>query len=165
MRTTKSYPVAPGQPVITRSRAVWREAMKFEAGSGQRTHAIDGNSDSAPSPVETLLSAVATCSGSDVVDFLEKRRTPLTSMEIDVVATRRTEQPRRVMKLEITFTLEGAAIEREQAERAIKLSFENYCTVAASLAGDIDVRSTLVLNGERSEPVQQAMFSATFPPR
>ena len=163
MRQTKSYPVAPGQPVITRSRAVWREAMRFEAGSGERTHAIDGNSDTAPSPVETLLSAVATCSGSDVVDFLEKRRTPLTSMEIDVVATRRTEQPRRVMKLDVTFTLEGAAIEPEQAERAIRLSFENYCTVAASLAGDIELMSTLVLNGTRAEPVHHKMFSASFP--
>ena len=163
MRTTKSYPVAPGQPVITRSHAVWREALRFDAGSGQRTHAIDGNSDTAPSPVETLLSAIGTCSGSDLVDYLEKRRTPLTRLEVDVVATRRTEQPRRVMKLDITFTVEGPAIEREQAERAIRLSFENYCTVAASLAGDIELNSVLVLNGTRHEPVPHPMFSATFP--
>jgi len=163
MRQTKSYPVAPGQPVITRSRAVWREAMRFEACSGQRTHVIDGGSEAAPSPVETLLNAIATCSGSDVVDFLEKRRTPLTSMEIDVVATRRVEQPRRVLTLEITFTLEGTTIEPEQADRAIRLSFENYCTVAASLAGDIELTSVLVLNGQRGEPVKQRMFSATFP--
>ena len=162
MRQTKSYPVAPGQPVITRSRAVWGQDMRFEAGSGQRTHAIDASSEAAPSPVETLLNAVATCSGSDVVDFLAKRRTPLTSMEIDVVATRRVEQPRRVMTLEITFTLQGAAIEPEQAERAIRLSFENYCTVAASLAGDIALTSILVLNGKRGEPVKHAMFSATM---
>jgi putative redox protein len=162
MRQTKSY-VAPGQPVITRSHAVWREGMRFDAGSGKRTHAIDGKSEAAPSPVETLLSAIATCSGSDVVDFLEKRRTPLTAMEIDVVATRRTEQPRRLMKLEITFSLQGATIEPDQAERAIALSFERYCTVAASLAGDIEVTSVLVLNGKRGEPVKQPMFSATFP--
>jgi putative redox protein len=164
MRQTKSY-VAPGKPVVTRSRAVWREAMVFQAGSGERTHTIDGHSNVAPSPVETLLSAIATCSGSDVVDFLEKRRTPLTSMTIETVATRRTEQPRRVMQLEITFTLEGATIEAEQAERAIRLSFENYCTVAASLAGDIELTSVLVLNGSRGEPVRHTMFSATFPPR
>jgi putative redox protein len=137
--------------------------MRFDAGNGQRTHAIDGKSEAAPSPVETLLNAIATCSGSDVVDFLEKRRTPLSGMEIDVVATRRTEHPRRVMQLEITFSLQGATIERDQAERAIALSFERYCTVAASLAGDIEVNSVLVLNGQRGEPVKQPMFSATFP--
>ena len=163
MKQTKSYPVAPGQPVLTRSRAIWLEGMRFEAVSGDRKQIIDANSDTAPSPVETLLNAIVTCSGSDVVDFLEKRRTPVASLEIDVVATRRPEQPRRVMKLDTTFTVGGPGIEREQAERAIHVSFEKYCTVAASLAGDIELTSVLVLNGERNEPVRHKMFSATFP--
>jgi putative redox protein len=150
-------------PVVTKSRAVWRGGMAFDAGTGDRMHAIDGNSKEAPSPVETLLNALATCTGSDVTDFLEKRRTPLTRMEIDVAATRRGDYPRRVLKLELTFTLEGATIETEQAERAIKVSFERYCTVAASLAGDIDLTSILVLNGKRGAPVKHAMFSATYP--
>lgn len=149
----------PKAPVITRSHASWRGGMLFDAGSGDRTHAIDGDSKAAPSPVETLLNALATCSGSDVVDFLEKRRTPPKRMEIDVGATRRGDYPRRVMKLEITFTIDGDAIEREQAERSIHLSFERYCTVAASLAGDIELTSVLVLNGQRGEPVVQPMYS------
>lgn len=149
-------------PVVTRSRAIWRGALLFDAGNGTRTHAIDGDSKESPSPVETLLGALGACSGSDVVDFLEKRRTPLTRMEVDVVATRRGEHPRRVMQLEVTFTVDGQDVEADQAERAIRLSFERYCTVAASLAGDIDVSSVLVLNGKRRERVKQPMFSATF---
>jgi putative redox protein len=163
MKQTKSYPVAPGQPVLTRSRAIWLEGMRFEAVSGERRQIIDANSDTAPSPVETLLNAIITCSGSDVVDFLEKRRTPVASLEIDIVATRRSEQPRRVMKLETTFTIGGQGIEPDQAERAIGVSFEKYCTVAASLAGDIELTSVLLLNGQRGEPVRHRMFSATFP--
>ena len=149
-------------PVVTKSRAVWRGGMLFDAGSGDRIHAIDGNSKVAPSPVETLLNALAACTGSDVTDFLEKRRTPLTRMEIDVVATRRGDYPRRVTKLEVTFTLDGPTIETEQAERAIKVSFERYCTVAASLAGDIDLASILILNGKRGAPVKHLMFAATL---
>jgi putative redox protein len=137
--------------------------MLFEAGSGERMHAIDGNSKEAPSPVETLLNALASCSGSDVSEFMEKRRTPLTRMEIDVAATRRGDFPRRVLKLELTFTIDGKTIEPDQAERAIKVSFERYCTVAASLAGDIELTSILILNGARGEPVRHAMFSATYP--
>lgn len=137
--------------------------MRFDAGSGARLQPIDADSKEAPSPVETLLNALATCTGSDVVDFLEKRRTPISAMEIDVVATRRGEYPRRVMKLELTFSISGDRVEREQAERALRVSFERYCTVAASLAGDIELTSILVLNGERGDPIQQPMFSATFP--
>lgn len=153
----------PKPPVVTKTRAVWRGGMVFDAGSGDRTHAIDGNSMSAPSPVETLLNALASCSGTDVAEFLEKRRTPFKRLEIDVAATRRGDFPRRVMKLELRFTLDGEGIEREQAERAIRVSFERYCTVAASLAGDIELTSMLVLNGEHGEPVRHVMFSATFP--
>lgn len=154
----------PKPSVITKARAVWRRGMLFDAGSADftRVHAIDGDGKEAASPVEAFLAALAACSGSDVFDFLEKRRTSLTRMEIDVAATRRGDYPRRVMQCEIVFVIDGTTIERDQAERAIRLSFERYCTVAGSMAGDIEMRSVLVLNGERGERVVQPMFSATF---
>ena len=155
---------APARPSvgnpITRSHSVWKSGMLFESGSGERTHMIDGQSKQAPSPVETLLGAVATCAGSDVVDILGKQRTPPKRFEIDVVAVRRAEHPRRVQELEVTFTIDGDGITKEQGERAIALSIEKYCTVAASLAGDIPFTSILVLNGERGEPTRQPMFSS-----
>jgi putative redox protein len=155
---------APARPSvgnpITKSHSVWKGGMLFESGAGERTHLIDGQSKQAPSPVETLLSAIATCAGSDVVDILGKQRTPPKRLEIDVVAVRRAEFPRRVQQLEVTFTIDGDGIATDQAERAIALSIEKYCTVAASLAGDITFMSVLVLNGARSNPIEQPMFSA-----
>jgi putative redox protein len=103
--------------------------------------------------VETLLNAVATCSGVDVLDVLAKRRTPAERMVVNVSATRRSEAPRRVQRLELEFHIDGAGIAVEHAERAIQLSFEKYCSVAASLAPDIIAETTLVLNGER-QPTQ-----------
>ena len=148
-----------GNP-IARSHAVWKGGLLYEAGVGERTHLIDGNSKQAPSPVETLLSSLGTCAASDVVEILTKQRTPPSSLEVDVMATRRAEFPRRVLTAEVTLTMNGTGISREQAERAMALSVEKYCTVAASLAGDIELSSIIVLNGERGEPVVQPMFSA-----
>ena len=157
-------PKAPARPSIgnpiARSHSVWRQGLEFVSGVDTRTHIIDGKSKSAPSPVETLLGAVGTCAGSDVVDILEKQRTPLKALTVDVVGTRRPEHPRRIIALDVTFTIEGDQIEVAQAERAIALSIEKYCTVAASLAGDITFNSTLVLNGTTHPPVQQTMFNA-----
>lgn len=147
---------------IGHSHSVWQGGLRFVAGIGERVHAIDGNSKTAPSPVETLLNAFGTCAGSDVVDFLEKRRTPVTRLEVDIAAARRGEHPRRITAVEMTFTMDGPDIELEQAERAIHLSFEKYCTVGASLAGDIALTSVLVLNGQSYEPVVQPMFSASL---
>ena len=135
----------------------------FDSGVDGRVHLIDGNSKLAPSPVETLLGSLGTCAGSDVVDILTKQRTAPRKLEVDVVAMRRSEHPRRVLSLEVTFTIEGREIERAQAERAVALSVEKYCTVAATIAGDVTFTSIIVLNGERGEPVLQPMFSASFP--
>jgi putative redox protein len=156
-------PVRPstGNP-IARSHAEWVKGMEFIVGVGERTHTIDGKSKIAPSPVETLLGAIGTCAASDVVEILEKQRTPMEKFSVDVMAVRRADFPRRVEQLEVTFTITGKGIEREKAERAIDLSIQKYCTVAASLAGDIVMSSVLVLNGETGSAITQPMFSKNF---
>jgi len=160
-------PPPPARPSVgiptVRSHAVWRGGLLFEAGVGERLQQIDGNSKVAPSPVETLLSTIGTCAAADVVDILTKQRTPPERLEVEVFATRRPEHPRRLMTVELTFEIDGVRLEAAQVERAIALSIEKYCTVAATLAGDIGMTTTVVLNGKRQEPVKHAMFSASFP--
>lgn len=151
---------ASAKPVVTKTRATWRGDHRFDAGPEGRTAPIDADSRSAPGPVETLLNALATCSGVDVLDILAKRRTPVERFAIDVIATRRTEAPRRVERLEITFHVDGTDIAAADAERAIELSFEKYCSVAASLAPDIRTETTLVLNGERHPPRQRTIWAS-----
>jgi putative redox protein len=160
-QSPKAAPARPsiGNPVA-RARAVWKGELLFEAGVGERTHLVDGNSKRAPSPVETLLGAVGTCAGSDVADILAKQRTPPKTMVVEVLGTRRPEHPRRVIAVETTFTIEGERIERAQAERAVALSIEKYCSVAASLAGDVEITTVVVLNGEAGQPVKQPNFNA-----
>ena len=151
----------PTKPVITTSRAVWRGERLFDAGPEGRSVVVDANARTAPGPVETLLNACATCSGVDVIDILEKRRTPIERLEVRVSATRRPMAPRRVQRLELEFHIDGALIEAEHAERAIQLSFEKYCSVAASLAPDIVAESVLVLNGTRFPPRPRQMWQAS----
>lgn len=147
------------KPVITTSRAVWRGDHRFEAGPEGRTAVVDADAKTAPGPVETLLNAIASCSGVDVLDILAKRRTPAEKFVVNVTATRRSEAPRRVQRLDIEFHVDGPDIEAEHAERAIALSFDKYCSVAASLAPDIVAETTLVLNGERRPAQRRKMWT------
>ena len=151
---------ASTKPVVTKSRAVWLGEHRFEAGPEGRTAPVDADSKSAPGPVETLLNAIATCSGVDVIDILAKRRTPAERFVVNVTATRRSEAPRRVMRLEIEFQIDGAGIEIEHAERAIELSFEKYCSVVGSLAPDIVAETILVLNGDRRPRQRRRIWTA-----
>jgi putative redox protein len=154
---------APTQakPVITRSRAVWRGEHRFDAGPDGRTAPVDADAKTAPGPVETLLNAVATCTSVDVLDILAKRRTPAERFEVTVSATRRAEAPRRVQRLELEFHIDSRTIDAPNAERAIHLAFEKYCSVAASLAPDIVTETTLVLNGERHAPQRRVMWDSS----
>jgi putative redox protein len=138
--------------------AVWRGPGQFDSGrAGAPAALIDSAAKAAQSPPDLLLSALATCSGLDVVDILAKRKTPVESLEVDVVGERREEHPRRFVAIDTTFDVRGPGIERVHAERAVALSFEKYCTVAASLASDIVVHATVLLNGELGERVRQTL--------
>jgi putative redox protein len=149
-------------PVITRSEITWRGERSFDAGPAGRTHVIDGAAKSAPGPVETLLDSLAACSSLDVIDIIEKRRTPVERLVVRVAAERRPEYPRRLMRVDLEFVIDGATIERDAAERAIQLSFERYCSVAGSLAPDIIVETRLTLNGQESPSVRQKIWSPTI---
>jgi len=156
--SSTASPPAPAAPVITKSEVTWRGERAFDAGPTGRQHRIEAGGPSAPGPVEALLGAVATCSSLDVIDILAKRRTPVERLNVSVVAERRPEHPRRVTRLDLTFCIDGAGIEREHAERAIQLSFERYCSVAASLASDIAVTAALTLNGESHPPIRMSVW-------
>ena len=144
---------------ITKWSARLKEPHIFESGPPGRTHLIDADSKLAPGPVETLLGAILTCSATDIIDILAKRRTPVRRFEASITAHRRAEHPRRVMRLELEYHIDGDGIEPDHAERAIELAFEGYCTVVASLGPDILAQSLLVLNGRHGEPRPRRMWT------
>ena len=137
--------------------AAWLGEHRFDTGrpDGPVTR-LDGSADSGQSPPDALLSSLAACSGIDVVDILAKRRTPVERLTIDVEGDRRETPPRRFIALRITYHVHGAGIEAVHAERAVALAFEKYCSVASSLAPDMTVETTVVLNGVAGTPVRQS---------
>lgn len=127
----------------------WVGDRVFDSGRpGRPTARVDGDGKTAPSPVDTLLNALATCSAVDVVDILAKRRTPVESLEIDVVAKRVDTVPRRLEHVMLTYRIGGAGIERVHAERAVQLAVTKYCSVRDSLRPDVPVEWTIELEAE-----------------
>jgi putative redox protein len=126
----------------------WVGGHRFDAGRPNGpTARIDGDGETGQSPPETLLSALATCVSYDVIDILAKQRTPIESLEIDVVGQRVDTIPRRYKHITLNFRIGGKGIEKDKALRAIELSATNYCSVGDSLRSDILVDWTLQLLG------------------
>jgi len=119
----------------------------FEAGRPNGpTARIDGEGVTGQSPPETLLSALATCVSYDVIDILAKQRTPLTSLEIDVVGERVDTVPRRYKHVTMNFRMSGQGLEEEKVLRAIELSTNKYCSVRETLRPDLQIDWTVEIS-------------------
>ncbi|MEX0691200.1 MAG: OsmC family protein [Gemmatimonadales bacterium] len=103
------------------------------------TITIDGDGEAGPSPMITLLLAAAGCAASDVVLILKKMRVALDGLHVTVGGTRREENPRRYLSLRYRFEVRSPDVTQDQADRAVALSLEKYCSVAHSLAPDIAI--------------------------
>lgn len=138
----------PGVEVkmVNRVHVVWDGDHRFDAGRpGGVAHRIDASAQTGPSPVDTLLNALAACTAVDVVDILAKRRTPARSLEVDVEGARSAATPARLVGILLTYRIAGAGIERVHAERAIELAVTKYCSVRDSLDPNLPVRWALEL--------------------
>lgn len=146
MSVTREYQ-AQGKKRVNHIVARWSEGEAFDAGEpGKTTVRIDGMKVSGPGPVDMLLSALATCSAIDIVSIMNKRRTPLASLDIDVRGERASTVPARLTSIAMIYRLAGDGIDREAAERAIDLALNKYCSVRDSLDPSIPIEWTLVLN-------------------
>ena len=95
------------------------------------------------SPMEALLAALATCTAYDVVEIMQKRRTPLASYRIEVEGLRAETDPKRFTQITVRHLAAGPGVNAEQLRRAAQLSHEKYCSVAASLSSEIVVEAVL----------------------
>jgi putative redox protein len=147
----------------TRVHVSWRGGRRYEVNRpGGKPITVDGNREDGPGPVEALLGTLAACAAIDVIDYLEKRRTPAARLEVVVAGVRNPTPPRRVLSARLEFEVDGEGIEAEHVERSIALAFSTYCSVAATLAPDVELSTRLVLNGvARTDVVQRSAQDAT----
>ena len=103
------------------------------------------------SPMETILMAVASCSGIDMVSIMKKQRQNITAFSAEVEGERIEQDEAKPFKtINVKFMLEGD-IDPKKAERAAALSFEKYCSVSKTLEPNVTVNYEVYVNGEKVE--------------
>lgn len=117
----------------------WDQALVFEgAGRSGMPLVMDGGGTMGPSPMESLLMALASCMGIDVVDILKKMRVEFDGLAVRADADRRPEPPRRFTAIRLTYEVRGVADDAQpKLQRAIDLSRDRYCSVLHSLDPDM----------------------------
>lgn len=127
------------QPV----KVKWTGAKQF-IGTDSGKHSIvisshDDENHTGMRPSDLLLIGLASCSGYDVVNILEKKRLVLNTLEIEVFPTQDPEPPQTFRRIHLSFHLKGNGLTGKAVDQAIKLSLEKYCPVASTLSEKVEI--------------------------
>jgi len=112
----------------------WKQQTQFagQAGSGHSI-TVDGDSKAGNSPMELVLIALCGCTAYDVVTILQKKREPLTGVEVSAKAEKAPTPPSVFTEIKLIYRVAGN-VSRKAVEDAVRLSEEKYCSVAAMLS-------------------------------
>ena len=102
------------------------DAFKFKMDSAEAP-----TGTGAPSPKKLMLSALAGCTGIDVVSILQKMQVEFEGFIINIEASLTEEHPKIYDKVSIIYSIKVAEINKPKVERAVQLSKEKYCGVSA----------------------------------
>lgn len=86
-------------------------------------------------PMQTLLMGLAGCSAIDVISILKKQRQDVVDYKMTVSGEREQgKEPSLWKYIKVDFHLYGN-VDPDKASRAVDLSVNKYCSVAATLMG------------------------------
>lgn len=126
-----------------KTTTVWNGGKAYD--SFQNGAKIQLDSGVGFGPKALLLTGLAGCSGIDVVEILEKMRVPFANLEIDAEAEQTDEHPKVFKTIHLTYKIKTEESQREKIIKAIDLSLDKYCGVAAMLKKNSEIRYELLI--------------------
>ncbi|MFT3903740.1 MAG: OsmC family protein [Niabella sp.] len=92
-----------------------------------------GGTEYGARPMQLLLNALAGCASIDIISILKKQRQEITDFEVTVTGEREPgKEPSLWEHIEMVFEISGK-VEEGKAVRAVEISMNKYCSVAATL--------------------------------
>jgi len=129
-----------------KTTTIWKSGHAFD--SFKENSKIEIDAKRGFNPKALLLSGLAGCTGVDIVDILEKMRVPFADLKIEV-ETEQTTQPPKVFKdIHMNYIITTAKENRDKVKKAIDLSLEKYCGVAAMLKKNSKIDYTITIQPE-----------------
>ena len=125
----------------------WEGGFRFES-RDTHGHALtldapqsDGAEFEGFMPGDMLLTALAGCSGIDVVNILKRMRQKVEGIEISVKGHQNPDPPWAYEDIEIHYTVRGSGLNERLVARAINLSENKYCSIGATISGRARITS------------------------
>jgi len=122
--------------------------MAFEAEVNGHKIVLDaaegvGGENRGPRPKPLMLTALAGCTGMDVVSILKKMRVEFEDFNVIVEGDLTEEHPKQFYKMNVIYEFKGSNLPMEKLQKAVSLSEERYCGVSALYKKAIEVTSEI----------------------
>ncbi|KAB2879123.1 OsmC family protein [bacterium] len=125
---------------MMQTKVKWISDKHFQGLADNKTVIdMDDVQKGAPTPMEILLMSLAGCGGIDIVPMLKKMRQELVAFETTIKAERANDHPKVFQKIHLSYHFTGKKLDPKSVEKAIKLSHETYCSIAAMLKPAADI--------------------------
>ncbi len=142
----REYYIRPKTQVAMKTLTTWTGDLSFESMQEELGPLLmDGNLKKGLSPKALLLAGLAGCSAVDVVEILHKMRVHFTSLQVLSEAEQTEEHPRVFKDITLTFIINAASTELDKIQKAVDLSMEKYCGLAAMLRKNSAIHATVQL--------------------
>jgi putative redox protein len=135
----------------TETKLTWKQGMAFEAELQGHHFGVDAATDEhggqnlGPRPKALVLTALAGCTGMDVVSILSKMRVAFEAFDVSVEGELSAEHPKVYSKIHVVYRLKGKDIDRTKVERAVDLSRTKYCGVSAMLKHTANITHEIII--------------------
>jgi putative redox protein len=104
----------------------------------------DDGTNKGPRPKALMLLALSGCTGIDVVSILNKMRVIFTDLTIDVQGDLTDEEAATYHTVTVTYKIKVDEADRTKVEKAINLSQDKYCGVAAMFRKFSELKKEIV---------------------
>jgi putative redox protein len=128
----------------------WINDMKFDSVVNGHHVIIDalpasGGNDEGPRPKALMLTALAGCTGMDVVSILKKMRVEIEGFDVEVSAEETEEHPKHFTSMHIIYRFKGKDLPMDKLEKAVELSQERYCGVSFMFRKAMEISHEIVV--------------------
>jgi putative redox protein len=115
----------------------WKQNLAFECELDGHHLVIDasregGGDDLGPRPKKLMLTALAGCTGIDVISLLKKMKIEPESFHVIVEGDLTEEHPIRYHQMKVIYQFKGKDLPLDKLEKVVKLSEDRYCGVSAA---------------------------------
>ena len=126
----------------------WTDKIAFEADMDGHKVIVDaseevGGSDLGPRPKKLMLTALAGCTGIDVVMILKKMKVEFEAFNVIVEGELTEGYPQYYNKMKVVYQFKGKDLPMAKLEKAVKLSEEKYCGVSVVYKEAMEMKSEI----------------------